>query len=50
MVTIFGSEMINKIRNPDSVWIIIHFEIINNHDKTNGKEKESHPGAELLGE
>lgn len=46
----FGSDIINKIRIPDSVSIIIDFEIINNHDKTDDREKESDLGAELLGE
>lgn len=50
MFIILESELINKIRMPDSVWIIIDFEIINNHDKNNDKEKESDPGTEIADE
>lgn len=48
--TIFASEMINKNRILDSVWIIIDFEIINNDDKTNGREKERDTGTKDFGE
>lgn len=49
-VIIFVSEMINRNRILDSVWIIIDFEIINNDDKINGREKERDIGIKVFGE
>lgn len=47
-VTVFETEVINKIRIPDIVRIIRDFEIINNHDKTYGREKQNDVGAKVF--